>query len=124
MAIPQGNRIQAEYIWIGGSGQDLRSKTMTLESLPKHVSELRIWNFDGSSTGQAPGHDSEVLLKPVSIFQDPFRGAPNILVMCECYEPGKNGGEMTPIPSNTRASAFERFEKKKDEVPWFGLEQE
>ena len=124
MAIPQGKRVQAEYIWIGGSGQDLRSKTMTLESVPKHVSELRIWNFDGSSTGQAPGHDSEVLLKPVAIFQDPFRGAPNILVMCECYEPGKNGGEMTPIPSNTRASAYERFEKKKDEVPWFGLEQE
>lgn len=28
----------------------------------------------GSSTGQAPGHDSEVLLKPVRIFPDPFRG--------------------------------------------------
>lgn len=28
----QGNRIQAEYIWIGGSGNDLRSKTKTLEA--------------------------------------------------------------------------------------------
>ena len=51
----------------------------------------------GSSTGQAPGHDSEVLLKPVRIFPDPFRGAPNILVLCECIAP-----DMTPIPSNTR----------------------
>ncbi|RYG48734.1 hypothetical protein EON67_07315 [archaeon] len=31
-------------------------------------------NFDGSSTGQAPGHDSEVLLKPVAMYADPFRG--------------------------------------------------
>jgi hypothetical protein len=52
MALPQGARVQAEYVWIGGSGQDLRSKTMTLEAVPKDVSELRIWNFDGSSTGQ------------------------------------------------------------------------
>ena len=52
MALPQGARVQAEYVWIGGSGQDLRSKTMTLERVPKDVSELRIWNFDGSSTGQ------------------------------------------------------------------------
>ena len=27
------------------------------------VEDLPIWNYDGSSTGQAPGHDSEVLLK-------------------------------------------------------------
>ena len=52
MSLPQGTRIQAEYVWIGGSGQDLRSKTMTLERVPTDVSELRIWNFDGSSTGQ------------------------------------------------------------------------
>ena len=52
MSLPQGTRVQAEYVWIGGSGQDLRSKTMTLEAVPKDVSELRIWNFDGSSTGQ------------------------------------------------------------------------
>ena len=74
---------------------------------------------EGSSTGQAPGHDSEVLLVPVRMFPDPFRGAPNIIVLCECVDPA-----MVPIPSNTRRAAFEAFEKKKDEIPWFGLEQE
>lgn len=39
-----------------------------------------IWNFDGSSTGQAPGDDSEVLLKPRAIYPDPFRGGKNIMV--------------------------------------------
>jgi hypothetical protein len=74
----------------------------------------------GSSTGQAPGHDSEVLLQPVAIFKDPFRGAPNILVLCECVEPVG----FTPIPSNTRRAAADAFAAKPSEKPWFGLEQE
>jgi glutamine synthetase len=60
-----------------------------------------------------------VLLKPVRIFPDPFRGAPNILVLCECIAP-----DHTPIPSNTRRDAFESFNKALQEKPWFGLEQE
>jgi glutamine synthetase len=60
-----------------------------------------------------------VLLVPVRMFPDPFRGAPNILVLCECVAP-----DMVPIPTNTRRAAYEAFEKKKGEVPWFGLEQE
>jgi glutamine synthetase len=60
-----------------------------------------------------------VLLKPCSIFPDPFRGAPNILVMCECIAP-----DHTPIPSNTRRAAEEAFNKALGEEPWFGLEQE
>jgi glutamine synthetase len=63
LRLPQNGKIQAEYIWIGGSGMDLRCKTKTLDEVPKSVADLPIWNFDGSSTGQAPGEDSEVLLK-------------------------------------------------------------
>lgn len=78
-----------------------------------------IWNFDGSSTGQAPGDDSEVLLKPQAIYPDPFRGGNNILVMCDCYKP-----DMTPIKNNTRKRCADLMEKVKDQVPWFGIEQE
>ena len=60
-----------------------------------------------------------MLLKPVRIFPDPFRGNPHKLVICECYAP-----DMTPIPTNTRYGAAKIFEHKKEEEPWWGLEQE
>lgn len=115
------DKIQAEYVWIGGSGHDLRCKTRTLTEVPKDVSELPVWNFDGSSTGQAPGKDSEVYINPVAIFPDPFRGGKHILVLCECVLPD---GKLTPIPTNTRRAANEIMEAAKDHEPWFGIEQE
>ena len=41
---------------------DLRSKTRTLEGPFRSVEDLPAWNYDGSSTNQAPGQDSEVIL--------------------------------------------------------------
>lgn len=56
-----------------------------------------------------------MLLKPVAIFPDPFRGAPHLLVLAECIDPS-----MKPIETNTRAAAKAAFDAKLDEVPWFG----
>lgn len=109
----------AEYIWIGGSGSDLRSKTKTVTHKVTKPEDLPIWNFDGSSTGQAPGNDSEVFLRPVAIYPDPFRRGNNILVLCECLLPS-----MVPIPTNTRNAAAEVMKRAEQHVPWFGLEQE
>ncbi|XP_048136147.1 glutamine synthetase leaf isozyme, chloroplastic isoform X7 [Rhodamnia argentea] len=118
---PYTDKIIAEYIWIGGSGIDLRSKSRTIPRPVEHPSELPKWNYDGSSTGQAPGEDSEVILYPQAIFKDPFRGGNNILVICDTYTPA---GE--PIPTNKRARAAEIFSNQKviNEVPWYGIEQE
>lgn len=35
---------------------------------PSAVDDLPLWNYDGSSCGQAPGDDSEVMLRPVKIY--------------------------------------------------------
>jgi len=123
MTLPMpNNKVQAEYIWIGGSGQDLRSKTRTID-LEKitSLSELPIWNYDGSSTGQAPGKDSEVYLKPVAFYPDPFRRGNNVLVVCEACLPD---GKLTPIPTNSRREAEIVFDKVASAQPWFGIEQE
>ncbi|CAK9203119.1 unnamed protein product [Sphagnum troendelagicum] len=113
--------IIAEYIWIGGSGTDLRSKARTLPGPVTDPLELPKWNYDGSSTGQAPGEDSEVILYPQAIFKDPFRRGNNILVICDAYTP-----QGDAIPTNKRAGAADIFSKKEvaEEETWFGLEQE
>ncbi|KAL2458592.1 Glutamine synthetase [Forsythia ovata] len=118
---PYTDKIIAEYIWIGGSGIDVRSKSRTISKPVEHPSELPKWNYDGSSTGQAPGEDSEVILYPQAIFKDPFRGGNNILVICDAYTPA---GE--PIPTNKRHRAAQIFSDQKvvAEVPWYGIEQE
>lgn len=117
--LPLDHNILAEYVWIDGSMQNTRSKTKTLDFKPTSVDELPEWNFDGSSTDQAPGHDSEVILKPRAIFKDPFRGGDNVLVLCDCYTPA---GE--PLPTNTRHAAAAAFAQKPETKPWFGIEQE
>ncbi len=96
------DKVLAEYVWVDAKGET-RSKPRTLPATrAKAVDTLPRWNFDGSSTGQAPGDDSEVILRPCRIFSDPFRprndGLDNILVMCDTYTPA---GE--PLPTNTRA---------------------
>nr|Q06378.1 RecName: Full=Glutamine synthetase; AltName: Full=Cytoplasmic GS3; AltName: Full=Glutamate--ammonia ligase [Hordeum vulgare]CAA48830.1 cytoplasmic glutamine synthetase [Hordeum vulgare] len=114
-------KIIAEYIWIGGSGMDLRSKARHLPGPVTHPSKLPKWNYDGSSTGQAPGEDSEVILYPQAILKDPFREGNNILVMCDCYTPR---GE--PIPTNKRYNAAKILSNPDvaKEEPWYGIEQE
>lgn len=74
----------AEYIWIDGTGI-VRSKARTLDSFYDCLADIPEWNFDGSSTLQANTHQSEVILRPVTYYKDPFRRGRNILVMCETW---------------------------------------
>jgi glutamine synthetase len=111
--------VLAEYVWLDAE-QVPRSKTMTMTHRPTKVSDLRVWNYDGSSTGQADGHNSEVLLKPRAIFNDPFRGFPHVLVLADAW----NAWDDQPAIGNTRAHCAEVMKRYKGLDPWFGLEQE
>ena len=111
-----------EYIWVGGNNE-LRCKTKIVKSdksiLKLGDDEISDWNYDGSSTDQAPGKDSEVWIKPVAVYKDPFRGENHLLVLCDTWLPN---GE--PHPTNTRIKAKEIFDKDLDLEPLFGMEQE
>jgi len=119
MTLDQGNQCQVMYVWVDGSGEGLRCKTRTMDLEPKCAEECPVWNFDGSSTGQAEGSNSDVYLHPVSMFKDPFRRGNNKLVMCETYKYNK-----LPTETNHRYSCKKAMEKAKDAEPWFGIEQE
>eukprot|EP01083_Nonionella_stella_P030235 82925_1 len=120
--LDQCGRIQVEYIWIGGSGMDIRAKTRVLKKKVNDVSEIPCWNYDGSSTGQADGSYSEIWLQPVKICRDPFRGGDNILCLCETL----NAKDMKPTGTNNRHDAAKIFEHKEvsEQEPWYGIEQE
>lgn len=101
--------------------QHLSTACRTLTKKVEAVKDLPHWNYDGSSTGQAPGTDSEVYLIPRAMYKDPFRGGDNILVMCDTYEPPRVKDDNTvtdpvPLPTNTRHACAEVMEKTKDEV--------
>ena len=109
---------RAEYLWIDGTvpTTEIRSKTKILAD----GAEPGIWGYDGSSTNQATGDNSDVVLQPVFTCPDPIRGGDDIIVMCETALTK----DLSPHPSNTRALAREAFDKYKDQEPLFGLEQE
>jgi glutamine synthetase len=109
--LDQGDKVQALYIWIDGTGEGLRCKTKTLDKVPDSLDDLPIWNFDGSSTGQAEGCNSDVYLHPVSLFKDPFRGGENILVLCETYQYNHK-----PTLTNHRKTCSEVMENEKVKV--------
>ncbi|KAF1755591.1 hypothetical protein GCK72_012041 [Caenorhabditis remanei] len=113
------SKCQATYVWIDGTGEQLRAKTRTFDVKPKYVSEYPVWNYDGSSTGQAEGDNSDRYLRPVAVFPDPFSGGHNVLVMCDTLD-----NEMKPTVTNHRQACAAIMKQVADQHPWFGMEQE
>merc|ERR1719263_1012437 len=111
--------VMAEYIWLDAH-EVPRSKTKVLTARPEKLSDCYIWNFDGSSTEQAEGSNSEINITPRALFDDPFRGFPHVLVMTDCY----NAGDDKPAIGNTRAACKEVHTKYKKHDAWYGIEQE
>jgi glutamine synthetase len=104
-----------EYIWLDGykPTQTMRSKTKVETDFSGKLEDCPVWSFDGSSTEQAAGGSSDLLLKPVFICPDPARKNA-YLVMTEVMN-----SDGTPHESNGRAMIDDD-----DNDFWFGFEQE
>lgn len=116
-------KIIYEYIWLDNRC-NFRSKTKITTKLYNNIKDVPIWNYDGSSTNQATGDNSEVLLKPIRIYKDPFRlinKCLSYLVLCETMT-----SDGSPHPDNKRYDACKLFETKivRDSETMFGIEQE
>jgi glutamine synthetase len=114
-------KITAEYIWIDGQKPTakLRSKTKIIPGPIKSLGDLPDWGFDGSSTSQASGHFSDLLLRPVRFVPDPLHREGDLLVLCEVLNP-----DGSVHWSNTRARLREMSERYKEHEALFGIEQE
>lgn len=123
--------ITVDYVWIGGKDTNypnyikpwtLRSKTRVIDCdyLSIDINQIPIWNYDGSSTGQASTEKSEIFIRPRRLFNNPFRYKAYI-VLCDTYLDPKC---EIPHESNSRFNAEKIFNEKLSEEPWFGIEQE
>ena len=108
---------KVEYIWIDGSvpTSELRSKTKIVGV----SEEPPLWGYDGSSTNQASGSDSDCVLRPVFTCRDPVRKDGHLLAMCEVLTT-----DLNPHPTNTRAACVEKAEEYASHEPLVGIEQE
>ena len=111
-----------EYIWLDGSKPvaQIRSKTkiVSLDNNNISISNFPYWSFDGSSTSQAEGENSDLELQPVFFTKNPITDG--YLVLCEVFDfDGK------PHETNSRAKLRNILESGGKNIdPWFGFEQE
>jgi glutamine synthetase len=110
-----------EYVWVDLEG-NLRSKIKVDNgSNSTNITDYSIWNFDGSSTGQAFNtNSSDVIINPVRIYDNPLIDHPNAkIVLCECLN-----SDMSPHVTNTRDKCAKTSVKYNNFECLFGIEQE
>ena len=112
------SKIRLDYVWLDGykPTANIRTKAqmLDLESFEGNVDDVPIWGFDGSSTQQADGHNSDCILQPVRVYTNPMFDSA-YFVLCEVYN--RDGSCNS---ANTRA----QIDDEAGAEFWFGFEQE
>lgn len=138
-------KYKLEYVWVDKKGNP-RSKVKTFEKRRPTESvekitllDLPVWNFDGSSTDQNVGQNTEVVLIPVRFYVNPLEEHETLycplLVLCELShtyppQPSSSSQQSThTIPLavdkfNTREWAEFVANKFAHMEPLYGCEQE
>jgi glutamine synthetase len=111
-----------EYVWIDGY-ENLRSKikitTITKDENNNISLKIPDWNYDGSSTNQSKNKISDIIIKPVRIFTNPFFDENAFLILCETFNP-----DNTPHETNNRRKLANNITKYDKLEGLFGIEQE
>ena len=81
------------------------------------INDIPVWNYDGSSTGQATSESSDVILMPCAAYMNPL--TQGLLVLCSTYT-----ADGEPLKNNHRHYALDIFKKDLESEPWFAIEQE
>ena len=101
-----------EYLWLDGCNPtQIRSKTKIVKSVGGDV-KTPVWGFDGSSTEQAEGSDSDCVLKPVRVYPNPLEDSEHAsIVLCEVWNV-----DDTSHKTNIRRELEELLEDLEDDV--------
>ena len=122
-----------EYVWLDGyEVKNLRSKIKVVDAecrlgpgFTPDIESFPEWGYDGSSTGQATGDFSDVILKPVKCMHNPFfksdsnEIANSFIVLCDIMNPDGSVHE-----SSTRSGLVDLDKKYAEHDMWFAFEQE
>ena len=116
-----------DYVWLDGVG-NLRSKIKVVYNdtynFLQDLKNIPDWNYDGSSTNQADGINSEIILSPKSIYQNPHY-INRAIIWCDTWV-YNDSNVITPALYNNRHYATTIFNNNtvNNSKPWYGLEQE
>ena len=115
------DKVQVTYVYLGAARNTTHMKCQTLDFEPKSVADVPDWG-NGYRLPEGGGGRfwAETILRPVSMYRDPFRRGANKIVLCEVLDM-----DRTPMHFNTRApcaAIMDQVKEKHD--PWFGIEQE
>lgn len=115
-------KVFAEYVWIGGTGSDLHSKTKVLRCRPDSIGDLPVWHFDG-----LPDSPGMAYLQPRTLVPDPFRGGQHVIVLCDTFCPPRCQNEELAArvhPCNNRFPCSAVMEAAGPSDPVFSVEQQ
>tara|TARA_R100001163_G_scaffold65831_1_gene65409 strand:+ start:6015 stop:7109 length:1095 start_codon:yes stop_codon:yes gene_type:complete len=130
-------KVKLDYVWLDGyETKNIRNKTKymsldilevdtdgrpSMKSPEKVLSLLPDWSFDGSSTKQAVGNNSDLVLRPVRVVRNPIEQFKinAFIVLCEVLNP-----DGSPHESNTRHDLIRSISETNQKEMMFGIEQE
>ena len=84
---------------------------MTMNKKVSNLFDIKKWYSDGTSsklifpTSESSNKDSELTMRPVAYFRDPFRGGENLIVMCEAFT-WKDASFSKRVPALTNFRHF------------------